>query len=189
MTTSVRNSDCPDPCCLYKQMQRDRPFSIGELHSMPYTITSEPFPRWPRQRYTKAQNDHTVWLLTPTPIQKPSFLSQVCAAHLAFRFWFNVFCVTLWRTNFSRCLSVTHLSTYYWSIFSISYFNSFSLVKIIPEKAYVAGTCITYPWYKLLSNMTKIDYIQWGTRLSYYYVPAKLYWLLWLLRLIFGFGD
>ena len=51
---------------------------------------------------------------------KPSFLSQVRAAHLASRFWFNVFCVTLLRTNFSRCLSVTHLSISDWSIFILT---------------------------------------------------------------------
>ena len=52
------------------------------------------------------------------------------------------------------------------------------MVKIIPEKAYVAGTIITYPGYKLLSNMTKAEYIQRGTRLNYYYVTAKFVWLI-----------
>ena len=29
-------------------------------------------------------------------------------------------------------------------------------------KAYAAGTCMMYLWYKLLFNMTKVEYIQRG---------------------------
>ena len=39
--------------------------------------------------------------------------------------------------------------------------RSITLVEsVLEEKAYAPGMCMTYSWYKLMFNMTKVEYIQ-----------------------------